>query len=288
MKYWQVLAMTDMDQIPTLARKAEELGFEGITLGDHLITFQEQYESYPESEDAIIRWYPETHWPDPWVQFAAIAQVTTRIKFLTTIFVVPMRDPFSIAKSVSTAARLSQDRVILGVGIGWQESEFRLVDRAFRGRGARADEMLEVIRLLMSGEVVEFHGRHYDFPPLQMAPGTRKPVPFWIGGYSEAALRRAARHDGWVGSIHDLDGLGAIMRLLRDERAALGRNMNDFNTILAVSGTGGAKDLYRRAEDLGVNNIYKDAWLDARGRASVLSLDEKLAEMERFAERFLR
>jgi probable F420-dependent oxidoreductase len=288
MKYWQVLAMTDMDQIPTLARKAEELGFEGITLGDHLITFQQQYESYPESEDAIIRWYPETHWPDPWVQFAAIAQVTTRIKFLTTIFVVPMRDPFSIAKSVSTAARLSQNRVILGVGIGWQESEFRLVDRAFRDRGARTDEMLEVIRLLMSGAVVEFHGRHYDFPPLQMAPGTREPVPFWIGGYSEAALRRAARHDGWVGSIHDLDGVGAIMRRLRDERAALGRNMSDFNTILAVSGTGGAEDLYRRAEDLGVNNIYKDAWLDARGRASVLSLDEKLAEMERFAERFLR
>jgi len=288
MKYWQVLAMTDMDQIPALARKAEELGFEGITLGDHLITFQEQYESYPESEDAIIRWYPETHWPDPWVQFAAIAQLTTRIKFLTTIFVVPMRDPFSVAKSVSTAARLSNDRVILGVGIGWQESEFHLMDRAFRDRGARTDEMLEVIRLLMSGEVVEFHGRHYDFPALQMAPGTRKPVPFWIGGYSEAALKRAARHDGWVGSIHDLDGLGNIMRRLRDERAALGRSMNDFNTILAVSGTGGAKDLYRRAEDLGVNNIYKDAWLDARGRASVLSLEEKLAEMERFAERFLR
>lgn len=288
MKYWQVLAMTDMDQIPALARKAEELGFEGITLGDHLITFQEQYESYPESEDAIIRWYPGTHWPDPWVQFAAIAQLTTRIKFLTTIFVVPMRDPFSVAKSVSTAARLSNDRVILGVGIGWQESEFRLVDRAFRDRGARTDEMLEVIRLLMSGEVVEFHGRHYDFPPLQMAPGTRKPVPFWIGGYSDAALRRAARHDGWVGSIHDLDGLETIMCRLRDERSALGRSMNDFNTILAVSGTGGARDLYRRAEDLGVNNIYKDAWLDARGRASVLSLEEKLAEMERFAERFLR
>jgi len=288
MKYWQVLAMTDMDQIPTLARKAEELGFEGITLGDHLITFQEQYESYPESEDAIIRWYPETHWPDPWVQFAAIAQFTTRIKFLTTIFVVPMRDPFSVAKSVSTAARLSNDRVILGVGIGWQESEFRLMDRAFRDRGARTDEMLEVIRLLMSGEVVEFHGHHYDFPPLQMAPGTRKPVPFWIGGYSDAALKRAARHEGWVGSIHDLDGLGAIMRRLRDEREALGRSMNDFNTILAVSGTGGAKDLYRRAEDLGVNNIYKDAWLDDKGRASVLSLEEKLAEMERFAERFLR
>jgi len=288
MKYWQVLAMTDMDQIPTLARKAEELGFEGITLGDHLITFQEQYESYPESEDAIIRWYPKTHWPDPWVQFAAIAQFTTRIKFLTTIFVVPMRDPFSVAKSVSTAARLSNDRVILGVGIGWQESEFRLMDRAFRDRGARTDEMLEVIRLLMSGEVVEFHGHHYDFPPLQMAPGTRKPVPFWIGGYSDAALKRAARHEGWVGSIHDLDGLGAIMRRLRDEREALGRSMNDFNTILAVSGTGGAKDLYRRAEDLGVNNIYKDAWLDDKGRASVLSLEEKLAEMERFAERFLR
>ena len=287
MKYWQVVAMTDMEEIPALALKAEEIGLEGITLGDHLITFQEQYEAYPESEDAIIRWYPETHWPDPWVQFGALAQITKRIKFLTTVFVLPMRDPFSIAKAVSTAARISHDRMILGTGIGWQESEFALVEREFRNRGARCDEMLEVMRLLMTGEVVEFHGRYYDFPKLQMAPGTHEQVPFWIGGYSDAALRRAARHEGWVGAMHDIAGLKEIMHKLKREREAIGRGMDDFNVILAIHDKGRTADLHRAAEDLGVNHIYKPAWLDEKGRASTLTLDEKLAEMDRFAQRFL-
>jgi probable F420-dependent oxidoreductase len=291
MKFWQALAMTGMDEVLVLARKAEELGFEGITLSDHLITFGEQYERYPESEDAVIRWYPGTHWPDPWVMFGALAQLTRRLKFMTTVCVAPMRDPFTLAKAVSTAARLGNDRVILGVGIGWQESEFRLVERGFRDRGARTDELLEVLRLLMSGEMVEFHGRFFDFPPLQMAPGTQRPVPVWIGGHSPAALKRAARHDGWIGAIHDIDGLRTLMDALRRERSALGRSMDHFGTTLALIGAG-TRDAdpgpaIRRAADLGVQSIYRDAWIDERGRASVLTLELKLADMERFAERYL-
>lgn len=292
MKFWQALAMTDMDEVLVLAQRAEELGFEGITLSDHLITFGEQYERYPESEDAVIRWYPETHWPDPWVMFGALAQLTQRLKFMTTVYVAPMRDPFTLAKAVSTAARLGNDRVILGVGIGWQESEFRLVERGFRDRGARTDELLEVLRLLMSGEMVEFHGRFFDFPPLQMAPGTLRPVPLWVGGHSPAALKRAARHQGWIGAIHDIGSLSTIMDALRRERSALGKRMDDFGTTLALIGAG-TRDAdpgatIRRAEDLGVQSIYRDAWIDERGRASVLTLEQKLADMERFAERFLR
>jgi probable F420-dependent oxidoreductase len=284
--------MTDIEEIPVLALKAEELGYEGVTLGDHLITFAEQYESYPESDDAVIRWYPETHWPDVMVTFGALAQATTRLKFISSVFVVPMRDPFSIAKALSTAARISNDRIILGVGIGWQESEFRLVQRPFAQRGSRTDEMLEVIRLLMSGEMVEYHGRHFDFPRLQMSPGTRKPVPFWIGGYSDAALRRAARNDGWIGTIHDIDQLRGIMQRLRAERAVLGRGMENFGTTRALAGAG-TRDadpsaLIREAEALGVTDLYRDAWLDEKGRASRLTLRQKLEEMERFAERFLR
>lgn len=287
MKFWQVLAMTDMDQIPTLALKAEELGFEGVTLGDHLITFQEQYESYPESDDAIIRWYPDTHWPDPWVQFAALAQITKRIKFLTTIFVLPMRDPFSIAKSVSTAALISNDRIVLGTGIGWQESEFNLVEREFRARGARCDEMLDVIRLLMSGEVVEYHGKYFDFPKLQMSPGTGNTVPFWVGGHSDAALRRAARYEGWVGAMHDLDDTRRIMGILRREREAIGRTMDDFNAIFSAGYESDDAGFFRAIEDLGVNHISLPSWLDEKGRASVLTLDQKIAAMEKFAEQFM-
>jgi probable F420-dependent oxidoreductase len=291
MRFWQVLAMTDLEEIPVLAKHAEDLGYEGITLGDHLITFAEQYETYPESEDALIRWYPDTHWPDVMVTFGALAQATTRLKFISSVFVVPMRDPFSIAKGLSTLARLSNDRVILGVGIGWQESEFRLVDRAFAHRGTRTDEMLAVMRLLMSGEMVEYHGRYFDFPRLQMSPGTRKPVPFWIGGHSDAALKRAARHDGWIGAIHDIGQLRHIRGRLAEERAALGRDMQDFGTTLALAGAGtrdaDPEPLIREAESLGVTDLYRDAWLDEKGRASRLTLDQKLAEMDRFASRFL-
>jgi probable F420-dependent oxidoreductase len=223
--------------------------------------------------------------------FGALAQLTRRLKFMTTVCVAPMRDPFTLAKAVSTAARLGKDRVILGVGIGWQESEFRLVERGFRDRGARTDELLEVLRLLMSGEMVEFHGRFFDFPPLQMAPGTQRPVPVWIGGHSPAALKRAARHDGWIGAIHDIDGLRTLMDALRRERSALGRGMDDFGTTLALIGAG-TRDAdpgpaIRRAADLGVQSIYRDAWIDERGRASVLTLEQKLADMERFAARYL-
>jgi probable F420-dependent oxidoreductase len=291
MKFWQALAMTDTDEVLALARRAEELGFEGITLSDHLVTFGEQYERYPESEDAAIRWDPATHWPDPWVMFGALSQATQRLKFMTTVYVAPMRDPLTVAKAVSTAARLSNDRVILGVGIGWQESEFRLVERGFRDRGGRTDELLEVIRQLMSGEMVEYHGRFFDFPPLQMSPGTHRPVPVWIGGHSDAALRRAARHEGWIGAMHDIGQLRAIMQRLHAERSALGRGMGDFGTTLALLGAG-TRDadplpVIREAEALGVTAIYRDAWLDPRGRASVLTLEQKLAEMERFAERLL-
>ena len=204
MKYWQVIALVDMDELPVLARKAEEFGFEGMALADHLVTFETQYQTYDYSDDQTVLWYPETHWPDPWVEIGALSQVTTTLKFMTTVYVLPMRDPFSAAKAIATAARLSNNRVVLGAGIGWQESEFDLAGREFSDRGKRTDEMLEIIVRLMAGETVEYHGQFHDFPRLQMSPGVTRPVPILIGGRSPAAYKRAARFDGWIGAQHQL------------------------------------------------------------------------------------
>lgn len=286
MKFWQVIAMTDIDQLPILARRAEELGFEGVTLGDHLVTFATQYQAYEYSKDSAVIWYPQTHWPDPWVQIAALSQITTTLKFLTTIYVLPMRDPFNAAKAISTAARISNDRIILGAGIGWQESEFDIIGQSFRNRGRRTDEMLEVMKLLMSGEMVEFSGEFYRFEPLQMSPGVKRPVPVLVGGYSEAAYRRAARNDGWIGAQNDIDELPPIIAALQRERAALGKTAADpFDIILALRQPDA--DNFKRAEAMGVTRIFRNAWLDADGRASVMTLEQKLADMEKFAESYL-
>jgi probable F420-dependent oxidoreductase len=286
MKFWQVMALVDMDQLPALCRKAEEFGFEGMALGDHLITFESQYQAYDYSRDAAVLWYPETHWPDPWVAIGALSQVTTRLKFMTTVYVLPMRDPFSAAKAVSTAARLSNNRVVLGAGIGWQKSEFDLVDRSFTDRGKKTDEMLDVMVRLMSGGTVEYHGDFYDFPPLQMSPGVTRPVPILIGGRSPAAYKRAARFDGWIGAQYQVDETPEIVSALRAERTALGKAHEPFEIQLNLYDYGA--DTLKRVEDMGVTQIHKSAWLDENGRASRMSLDDKIRDMEAFANRFMR
>lgn len=285
MKHWQCIAMLDMDELPTLARHAEDLGFEGVSLGEHLITFSEQYEDYAYSKNNMIRWYPETHWPDPWVQIAALAQVTQRLRFLTSVYVLPLHTPFDVAKSISTAANISRGRVILGAGIGWQKSEFELVGQDFHTRGRRCDEMLEVMQKLWSGEPVSHQGEFYRFPSLQMSPGLAEPLPIYIGGFSEAAIKRAARHDGWIGGQHEMAEVEALVPQLLAERSRQGRADDPFDICLGLYDP--SPENIARCEALGVSKLYREAFCDANGMASRMTLEEKLRDMEAFASRHL-
>lgn len=286
MKFWQCLAMLDMDELPTLARHAEALGFEGITLSEHLITFSQQYDSYDYSDNNLIRWYPQTHWPDPWVAIGALSQVTRSLLFMTSVAVLPMRDPFSLAKSISTAARLSGERVIVGGGIGWQKTEFELVGQDFHTRGRRCDEMLDLMQQLWTGQPVSHEGEFYRFPSLQMSPGTRQPVPIYIGGFSEAALARAARHDGWVGAQHSLAELEQMVTTLLRLRREAGLDADSFGIATGLNDYSEAS--FNRCAELGVTRIYRDAFCDGNGMASRMSLDDKLRSMDQFASQFLR
>ncbi len=286
MKFWQCLAMIDMDELPTLARHAEDLGFEGVTLGEHLITFAEQYEHYDYSKNSLIRWYPETHWPEPWVQIGALSQVTHTLKFLNTLYVLPLRDPFQAAKLTSTAANLCQGRLLLGAGIGWQKSEFELVGQNFHDRGKRTDEMLTVMKHLWSGDSVAFDGDYYQFPALQMSPGLKHPLPICIGGFSEAALRRAARNDGWVGAQHEMEDIEQLLPTLKQLRAEAGLPWEGFNVALGLYDN--SPQNIARCRELGVTMLYREAFCDENGMASRMTLDEKLRDMERFAEQHIQ
>lgn len=286
MKHWQNLAMLDMKELPALARHAEQLGFEGIALAEHLVTFSEQYETYDYSDNNLIRWYPETHWPDPWVQIGALSQVTTTLQFLTSVYVLPMHDPFSAAKAISTAANLCAGRLTLGVGIGWQKSEFELVNQRFGNRGKRCDEMLEVMEKLWSGEAFSFDGQLYQFPSLQMSPPLANTLPIYIGGFSEAALMRAARYDGWIGGQHHMEELEHLLALLSQCRENTARDRElPFNISVGLYDSSDAN--IARCEELGVTQLYRHAFCDENGMASHMTLDEKLKDMEAFAERYL-
>jgi probable F420-dependent oxidoreductase len=218
--YWQALHFADPQQLVALGREAEALGFTGIALGDHLLVPDQWTSPYPYTPDGRVAMPKDVDFPDPWVSFAAIVAHTERLLLTTWVYVLPLRDVFSVAKSVATLDRLAPGRTVFGIGVGWLEEEFRAAGIDFAGRGRRTDEMLEAMARLWTGEAVEFHGDHVDFDAARLRPMPAGPVPITVGGHTRPALRRAARHDGWFAlavSRTDLEAQLAELAELRRE-----------------------------------------------------------------------
>jgi len=225
----------EVEHLVPIAAAADEAGFGGIALGDHLVFPRTISSPYPYTVDGGVRWSPDTPWPDPWVSIAAMAAVTKRLRFSTAVYIAPLRDPFNLAKLTSTASVLSGGRMSCGFGSGWMKEEFDVAGASFEQRGPRFDEMLEVMSLLWSGGMVEFHGRFYDFEPLQMSPpavGGR--IPVFLGGNTPRALRRAARYDGWIGVHRDHDSTESLVKSLRSLRSASDGNERPFEISTVV------------------------------------------------------
>ena len=201
-----------------IAKACEAAGFDGVALSDHVFHPETLESKYPYTDDGTPMFSPDEEWPDVWVSVGGMAAATTTLRFITNVYILPLRNPFVVAKAVGTAAYLSGDRVELGVGAGWMREEFDQMEQPFRARGKRLDESIEVIRKLWSGGMVEHHGDHYDFAPLSMNPTPERQVPFLIGGHSDIALRRAARNDGWIGVNYTIEELEGYLQRLDEFR----------------------------------------------------------------------
>jgi alkanesulfonate monooxygenase SsuD/methylene tetrahydromethanopterin reductase-like flavin-dependent oxidoreductase (luciferase family) len=190
-----------------------------------------------------------------------------------------------VAKAVGTAAILSGGRVHLGIGVGWMKEEFDLLEQNFRNRGKRTDEIIEVLRKLWSGGMVEHHGDFYDFDRLQMSPAPAEPIPIIVGGVSEAALRRVGRlGDGWISDIHTTEELREIVAKIRGYRAEYERSDAPLE-IIAASSDAFDLDGFRRLEDVGVTHVQTMPWLMYGG--STDSLDDKRDGLRQFADDIL-
>jgi probable F420-dependent oxidoreductase len=285
MEFWFCLAHVEVEQQIEVATLAEEVGFTGVTVADHFATPLRLESRYPYSSEGRPFWSPDEPFLDPWVSIAALAAQTTRIRLMPYVYVVPLRDPFHVAKAVSSAAVLSGDRVVLGAGVGWMREEFALAGQCFEDRGPRTDEMLEIIEKLMRGEPVEHHGRFYDFAPVQMAPSPRRRIEVRIGGTSPVALRRAARHDGWLGLVHPPEELARIVASLRALRERDGRAGEPFDVMVAHYPASGDPGQYERYRDAGATSIHVPPW--RYGGVDLPTLDEKRRWLEDFAERYV-
>ncbi len=263
-----------------LARAADGLGYWGMACSDHVLNLETLSTPYPYTEGGERRWPMMTPWPDPWVAIGAMGAVTEQLRFTTNVFVLPMRNPFVVAKAVATASALSQGRVALGVGMGWCEEEFDLLEQPFRRRGKRADEALELLRAAWTGEVVEHHGEFYDVPRFEMNPAPPGPVPVYVGGLSEAALRRAARNDGWISDLASTAEIGEYCTRLSELREEAGRSDRPFMVMASVNDAVDAEG-FARAAEVGVTDILTLPWAYYHGETQDLAA--KVDGLERFA-----
>jgi len=205
-----------------LGVELERIGYDDVAVFDHVVM------GYPTEDRAGPRYPPQMPILEAIVLMAQLAAVTDRIGISTEVLVLPQRQPVLVAKQISTIDTLSEGRVRLGVGVGWQASEYDALEEDFGDRGKRMDEAIALLRSYWSDSRIDFEGDYYTSSAMAMEP---KPAqaggpPIWIGGGSNAALRRAARlGDGWMGSaIVDDETIVASLDTIRSEAEAVGRD----------------------------------------------------------------
>jgi len=274
-------AFLDFPEVLALARAADEIGYHGLALSDHVINLETLRTPYPYTADGTRRWEPFTPWLDPWVTVGALAAVTERLNFFTSVYVLPMRNPLAVAKAVGTAAVISDNRVQLGIGTGWCEEEFDLLEQPFAERGKRTDEMIELLQAMWQPGWVEHHGEFYDIPRLEMTPAPTERVPIFVGGISDVAMKRAARHDGWLSDFLTIDGAVEVRAKIDRWRAEYGRSEQPFSMVASLIDAVTPDDV-RRAEDVGVTDVLTMPWAFYAGFDA--TLDQKIEGLARYHE----
>ncbi len=217
-------AMTP-DDVQLVARTADDLGFDGLFVPEHL--------DLPVGlADAM-----GAHWPHALTAMAFLAGATRRIAVASSVVILPLHHPVALAKAVATLDVLSGGRVILAVGVGHAKEEFDALGVPFAERGRIADEYLEAMGHLWSDEEPVFEGRFVRFEGVRFEPKPRQTPhpPIWIGGNSRAALRRAARFgQGWFPWLVTADQLPALLAELRAE-PDFGPPERPFDVVCSVS-----------------------------------------------------
>ena len=199
MKIGVVFPQTEIGRDPAMIREyAQAVEAMGYT---HILAFDSVIGANPDRPGGWDSQYDYRHaFHEPFALFAFCAAVTRRIELATGVLILPQRQTTLVAKQAAEVDVLSGGRLRLGIGVGWNPVEFEALGENIHDRGKRVEEQLEVMRLLWTRELVTYEGRWHRVPDAGIKPlPVQRPIPVWMGGESEAVLRRAARlADGWI------------------------------------------------------------------------------------------
>ncbi len=283
------------DAVVKAAQRAEELGYDSVWVIERLLYPLKPQTPYPATPDGSL---PDIYKQvlDPLATLTFLAAKTTRIGLGTSVLDMPYYNPVMLARQLTTLDVFSQGRLRLGMGLGWSKDEYDAVGATFKGRGARADEFLQVLKAIWTTDPVEFHGKFFHLPKSIIQPKpVQKPHPLiYLGSFSEAALKRVAKYaDGWNPVGIPVEGMGQMFQGLKEMAKAEGRDPSSLRLLVrahpeitekplgkdrwAFAGTlEQIKEDISRCRDLAVEELFFDPIFSPDGQ----SLDRFLSRME--------
>jgi len=283
MRFSYAESMVDPSFYLDLARGAEDAGYDGMVVPDSLCYPLESDSTYPFSPDHSREFLEDKPFIEPFSLIPAMGAVTERLRFITFVLKLPMRHPLLVAKQATSVAVMTGNRLALGVGSSPWPEDYALCDVPWEGRGRRMDEAIDIVQGLSAGGYFEYHGQIYDLPAVKMSPTPTRPLPILVGGHAPAALRRAARTDGWLhggGDPADLPGLLTRLSQLREEEGTADR---DFE-VHVISLDAYSVDGIRRLEEQGVTDVIVGFRWPYAVEPDAEGLSTKLDNLRRYAD----
>lgn len=274
--------VTTPENIVTVAQWAEALGYHSVWHTDH-VTLPEQVDAYyPYRKNGRWDYPPETKWLDPLLALAWAGATAPNVKLGTSVQVIPLRNPVLLAKQISTLDFLTGGRVIVGVGVGWMEEEFKLIGKSFPDRGSRAIEMINLMRQFWTGETVNFQGKFYQVSGCKMHPqSVQRSIPVVWGGHSDATLKRVAMvGDGWHPTQISLEQLENGIKKLRQYCEEYNRDP-DSVVIIARPGDNYRIDAESHARhlELGIDHVIVDSPIKITEDPELKTMQEQMGRV---------
>jgi probable F420-dependent oxidoreductase len=280
-------SMTDPAFYAPLARAAEESGYHSMVVPDSICYPERSDSVYPFNPDGTREFLEDKPFLEPFSLIPALGAVTQRLRFITFVLKLPVRNPVLVAKQATSTAVLTGNRLVLGVGTSPWREDYEVLGVPWESRGRRMDEEVAVIRGLSVGGYFSFHGEIFSIPNIKLAPVPAEPIPILIGGHGEAALRRAARSgDGWLHGGGDPGDLPGLLARLAEFRRQEGTQDRPFE-VHVISMDAYSVDGVRRLEEQGVTDVIVGFRWPYQTGPDTEPLAEKIAKLRRFADQVI-
>ena len=270
------------EAITAFAQKAEEVGFSSLWMPNHIALPVKVETRYPYREDGKFFWPPEAPYLDTILALTWASAATTRIEVGPSALVTAWHNPINVAKALATLDVLNHGRTILVVAVGWMKEQFDILGAPFAERGVRCTEYVRLLKHLFTADTIDFHGRFFHYAGFKFypKPERRPSMPIWIGGKSDATLRRvAAVGDGWHPLYLTPDEMAEKLRLLERYLDEQGRRLDEiYLSARPVSQAPVTLETTKRFGELGVQTLIWDPDFEHD------RLEPVLVDLERMAE----